>query len=151
MADLMLVLLKIIFLSILILCFFNCQECRAAGCRSLAEAKAYIEQKRKRELEATVQKAKETKEGNQVVASSKVMQKAARPMNREKGESDGSPRNIIDNHKIRGAGLDSGSKDLLSATFDDWDIIGLPGSELLSEHVSAPGTGIMPVAFILCF
>nr|XP_010907578.1 transcriptional adapter ADA2 [Elaeis guineensis] len=110
------------------------QECRAAGCRSLAEAKAYIEQKRKRELEASAQKSKESKEGNQVVASSKVMQKTARPMNREKGESDGSPRNTIDNHKIKGgAGLDSGSKDSLF-TSDDWDITGLPGSELLSEH-----------------
>ncbi|KAH7673318.1 transcriptional adapter 2-alpha protein [Dioscorea alata] len=114
------------------------QECRAAGCRTLAEAKLYTEQKRKRELEMSAQK---TKESGQVVTASKLPQKAGRPMGREKLESDGSPRNIVDSHKIKGAGFDSSSKDSPSATmghptpkpFDEWDIIGLPGADLLNE------------------
>ncbi|XP_039130763.1 transcriptional adapter ADA2-like isoform X2 [Dioscorea cayenensis subsp. rotundata] len=114
------------------------QECRAAGCRTLAEAKLYTEQKRKRELEMSAQK---TKESGQVVTASKLPQKAGRPMSREKLESDGSPRNIVDSHKIKGAGFDSSSKDSPSATmghptpksFDEWDITGLPGADLLNE------------------
>ncbi|KAJ8479853.1 hypothetical protein OPV22_023580 [Ensete ventricosum] len=65
------------------------QECRAAGCRTLAEAKAYTEQKRKRELEASTQNSKE----NTRVHSGQV--------------------------SVR--------------SFDEWDITGLPGTELLSE------------------
>ncbi|RZS23765.1 hypothetical protein BHM03_00056748 [Ensete ventricosum] len=122
---------------------FNCQECRAAGCRTLAEAKAYTEQKRKRELEASTQNSKEN---TQVHSGSKLVQKANQPLNKEKGENDGSPRNTIDNHKIKGGtGLDSGGKDSLSTatgqvsvrSFDEWDITGLPGTELLSETITA--------------
>ena len=120
---------------------FNCQECQAAGCRTLAEAKAYTEQKQKRELEASTQNSKEN---TQVLSGSKLVQKANRPLNKEKGENDGSLRNTIDNYKIKGAtGLDSGGKDSLSTatgqisarSFDEWDITGLPGTELLSETV----------------
>ncbi|THU74195.1 hypothetical protein C4D60_Mb04t30810 [Musa balbisiana] len=115
------------------------QECRAAGCRTLAEAKEYTEQKRKRELQASTQNSKEN---TQVLSGSKLVQKANRPLNKEKGENDGSPKNTIDNHKIKGGtGLDSGGKDSLSTatgqvsvrSFDEWDITGLPGTELLSE------------------
>ncbi|XP_064962106.1 transcriptional adapter ADA2-like isoform X1 [Musa acuminata AAA Group] len=115
------------------------QECQAAGCRTLAEAKAYTEQKQKRELEASTQNSKEN---TQVLSGSKLVQKANRPLNKEKGENDGSLRNTIDNYKIKGAtGLDSGGKDSLSTatgqisarSFDEWDITGLPGTELLSE------------------
>lgn len=72
------------------------------------------------------------------------MQKASRPLNREKGENDGSPRNTNDDHKIKGGiGLDSGSKgspsanagQLAARSFDEWDITGFPGAELLSEIV----------------
>ncbi|XP_065033498.1 transcriptional adapter ADA2-like isoform X2 [Musa acuminata AAA Group] len=115
------------------------QECQAAGCRTLAEAKAYTEQKQKRELEASTQNSKEN---TQVLSGSKLVQKANRPLNKEKGENDGSLRNTIDNYKIKGVtGLDSGGKDSLSTatgqisarSFDEWDITGLPGTELLSE------------------
>ncbi|WOL07682.1 transcriptional adapter ADA2 isoform X2 [Canna indica] len=115
------------------------QECRAAGCRTLAEAKAYTEQKRKKELEVSAQHSKEI---SQVLSGGKLVQKASRPLNREKGENDGSPRNSVDDHKIKGnTGLDSGSKDSSSTTggqvpsklFDEWDITGLPGTELLNE------------------
>ncbi|KAJ0963543.1 hypothetical protein J5N97_028665 [Dioscorea zingiberensis] len=113
------------------------QECRAAGCCTLAEAKLYIEQKRKRELEMSAQKAKESGQA----VTSKLPQKAGRPMGREKLESDGSPRSIVDNHKIKGAGFDASSKDSPSATmglatpksFEEWDITGLPGADLLNE------------------
>lgn len=77
----------------------------------------------------------------QIVASGTSMQKGNRPMNKEKGESDGSPRIISDNHKvIGGTGLEPGGKGspMLQAStklFDEWDITGLPGTELLSETV----------------
>ncbi|CAL9117340.1 unnamed protein product [Musa textilis] len=115
------------------------QECRAAGCRTLAEAKAYTEQKRKREREVGAQNSKEN---TQILSGGKVAQKANRPLNREKGDTDGSPRNTTDNHKIKGStGFDSSGKDSPSTTtgqvsvrsFDEWDITGLPGTELLSE------------------
>ncbi|XP_042438386.1 transcriptional adapter ADA2-like [Zingiber officinale] len=115
------------------------QECRSAGCRTLAEAKAYTEQKRKRELEANAQNSKES---SQVLPGGKLMQKASRPLNREKGENDGSPRNTNDDHKIKGGiGLDSSGKGSPSANagqlaarpFDEWDITGFPGAELLSD------------------
>lgn len=115
------------------------QECRAAGCRTLAEAKAYTEQKRKRELEVGAQNSKEN---TQILSGGKVAQKANWPLNREKGDNDGSPRNTTDNHKIKGStGFDSSGKDSPSTTtgqvsvrsFDEWDITGLPGTEFLSE------------------
>ncbi|XP_065012596.1 transcriptional adapter ADA2-like isoform X1 [Musa acuminata AAA Group] len=115
------------------------QECRAAGCRTLAEAKAYTEQKRKRELEVGAQNSKEN---TQILSGGKVAQKANRPLNREKGDNDGSPRNTTDNHKIKGStGFESSGKDSPSTTtgqvsvrsFDEWDITGLPGTEFLSE------------------
>ncbi|KAG0465977.1 hypothetical protein HPP92_020141 [Vanilla planifolia] len=111
------------------------QECRAAGCRTLAEAKMYTEQKRKKELEATVSKAKEA---SSVVNNSKVLQKSNRPMNKEKTDSDGSPRSMVDNHKIKGSTVLDSNSPLISGqssfrSFDDWDLTGLPGAELLSE------------------
>ncbi|XP_074557948.1 transcriptional adapter ADA2-like isoform X2 [Curcuma longa] len=115
------------------------QECRSAGCRTLAEAKSYTEQKRKREPEANAQNSREN---SQVLPGSKLMQKTSRPLNREKGENDGSLRNTNDDHKVKGGiGLDTGSKDSPSTnagqvtvrSFDEWDITGLPGAELLSE------------------
>ncbi|XP_042373362.1 transcriptional adapter ADA2-like [Zingiber officinale] len=115
------------------------QECQSAGCRTLAEAKSYTEQKRKRELEPNAQNSRKN---YQVLPGSKLMQKTRRPLNREKGENDGSLRNMNDDHKVKGGiGLDTGSKDSPSTnarqvtvrSFDEWDITGLPGAELLSE------------------
>ncbi|KAL5987945.1 hypothetical protein ACLOJK_035706 [Asimina triloba] len=110
------------------------QEARSAGCRTRAEAEAYLAQKKKREAEANARKAKET---NQLVGNGKVLQKANRPV---KGESDGSPRNIVDNHKKGSTALESSGKDASSAaigtvikSLDEWDITGLPGADLLSE------------------
>ncbi|PKA58661.1 Transcriptional adapter ADA2 [Apostasia shenzhenica] len=109
------------------------QECRAAGCRTLADAKMYIEQKRK-ELEAN---AKKTNETSPVVNNGKVLQKANRTLSREKIETDGT----VESLKVRvGASIDSAGKDLSLATgqaslklFEEWDIRGLPGTEFLSE------------------
>ncbi|XP_077216285.1 ADA2 2B isoform X2 [Tasmannia lanceolata] len=115
------------------------QEYRAAGCRTMVEVEQYEAQKRKRESEANALKAKES---GQLAASGKVPQRANRPMNKEKGESDGSPRSAIDNHKIKGpTGSESGGKDSYSTTtvqaitksLQEWEITGLPGAELLSE------------------
>jgi len=104
------------------------QECRSAGCHTLAEAKIHIEQKRKKEYELNAQKVKES---GQVIPNNKSGQKMNRPM---KIEVDGSldPKN-------GGTGLDSGGRDSPKTTghtsvkqWDDWDIVGLPGAELLS-------------------
>nr|WLQ69508.1 MYB protein [Zingiber officinale] len=85
------------------------KECQSAGCRTLAEAKSYTEQKRKREPEPNAQNSRKN---SQVLPGSKLMQKTSRPLNREKGENDGSLRNMNDDHKVKGGiGLDTGSKD----------------------------------------
>ncbi|EER90868.1 transcriptional adapter ADA2 [Sorghum bicolor] len=98
------------------------QECRSAGCRTLAEAKIHIEQKRKKEYELNAQKAKESS----LIANNKSVQKMNRSM---KIESDGN----LDPKK-GGAGLDSPKTTGLTSVkqWDDWDIVGLPGAELLS-------------------
>ncbi|XP_068668217.1 transcriptional adapter ADA2-like isoform X1 [Aristolochia californica] len=116
------------------------QECRAAGCRTLAEAARYEAQKRPQESEVN---ARKPKDGSSLVPTGKVAQKSNRPTNREKVESDGSPRSIVDNHlKAKGGqlGLESGSKDpsstpaqAMSKLLEEWDITGLPGADLLSE------------------
>eukprot|EP00268_Persea_americana_P032310 TRINITY_DN3172_c0_g1_i1.p1 TRINITY_DN3172_c0_g1~~TRINITY_DN3172_c0_g1_i1.p1 ORF type:complete len:597 (-),score=135.98 TRINITY_DN3172_c0_g1_i1:296-2086(-) len=111
------------------------QEARAAGCRTRAEADAFLAQKRKKESEANARKAKET---GQLITNGKVLQRANRPM---KGESEGSPRSAVDNPKMKGSiGLESGGKDSSSTTtgantksLDEWDITGLPGADLLTE------------------
>lgn len=99
------------------------QECRSAGCRTLAEAKIHIEQKRKKEFELNAQKAKES---SQLMSNNKSVQKMNRPM---KIEPDGN----LDPKK-GGAGLDSPKTTGLTSVkqWDDWDIVGLPGAELLS-------------------
>ncbi|PAN44992.1 hypothetical protein PAHAL_9G086500 [Panicum hallii] len=99
------------------------QECRSAGCRTLAEAKIHIEQKRKKEYELNAQKSKES---GQLIPNNKSVQKMNRPM---KIESDGN----LDPKK-GGTGLDSPKTTGLTSVkqWDDWDIVGLPGAELLS-------------------
>ncbi|XP_020570652.1 transcriptional adapter ADA2-like isoform X2 [Phalaenopsis equestris] len=114
------------------------QECRVAGCRTLAEAKMYTDQKRRKEAEANAQKAKEPTAliNNN---NNKLMQKINKPISRDKID-EGSPLSMVDNHKIKVAGLDSSSKDSpltsgqpILRSFDDWDVTGLPGADLLSE------------------
>lgn len=104
------------------------QECRSAGCRTLAEAKIHIEHKRKKEYELNAQKAKES---GQLIPNNKSVQKMNRPV---KIESDGN----LDAKK-GGAGLDSPKTSGPTSVkqWDDWDIVGLPGAELLSASVSA--------------
>ncbi|XP_042479356.1 transcriptional adapter ADA2-like isoform X2 [Macadamia integrifolia] len=106
------------------------QEARSAGCRLSAEADRYIEQKRKKEAE---ENARRVKESTQSGPSGKVLQR----INRPKGEPDGSPRG-----GVKGSmGLDSSGKDQSSTVvkqatacaLDDWDIMGYPGTDLLSE------------------
>ena len=107
---------------------FIFQECRSAGCRTLAEAKIHIEQKRKKEYELNSQKSKES---GQLIPNNKSVQKMNRPM---KIESDGN----LDPKK-GGTGLDSPKTTGLTNVkqWDDWDIVGLPGAELLSSSVSS--------------
>ncbi|PIA58225.1 hypothetical protein AQUCO_00500280v1 [Aquilegia coerulea] len=104
------------------------QEARDAGCRTSAESNRYIDLKRKREAEEYERKAKESA---QLGPGGKLQQK----MSRIKGEPDTSSRG-----SIKGMCLESSVKDTSSTTaghafansLDDWDVTGLPGSELLS-------------------
>lgn len=103
------------------------QECRAAGCRTRAEADAYIAQKKKREAEANAQKVKESTP----VGGSKVLQKSNRTI---KGESPASPCGITDDNRTRGATGNNGKDSASTAkSLDDWDVTGLPGADLLNE------------------
>lgn len=103
----------------------------------MAEAKAYIEQKKLRELEASINK---TKLDSQASSSSKILN-ANELSNKEDGLSDGSPPNI--NEGNGGSGLELDGKDpssvatmqVISKSFDVWDVTGLPGVDLLSETV----------------
>ncbi|XP_059662873.1 transcriptional adapter ADA2-like [Cornus florida] len=106
------------------------QEARAAGCRTSAEAERYIAQKRKKEVEES---SRRVKESTQAGPSGKFLQRA----NHLKGELDGSPTG-----GARGStGLDSSGKDSssttagqsISSSLDDWDISGFIGADLLSE------------------
>lgn len=72
------------------------KESRAAGCRTLAESKMFTEQKRKKEMELSAEKARES--GQTVVK-----------------------------------GTESGGRVNSTRPFDEWDVTGLPGAELLSE------------------
>ncbi|XP_026448037.1 transcriptional adapter ADA2-like isoform X1 [Papaver somniferum] len=106
------------------------QEARAAGCRTSAEANRYHEQKRKREAEESAFKGKES---SQLGASGKFLQRVNRPKNEPDGSS---PRGGLKGS----AGFESGGKGLSTAPalgfascLDDWDLTGLPGSDLLSD------------------
>lgn len=116
------------------------QEYRAAGCHTLAEGEQYAAEKKKREAEASQKKSKES---CQLAASGKVAQRANRTTNRERGEGDGSPGGMVDNQKIKStagqapvgnntcpaaAGQKGAKKSLIQ-----WDIMGFPGVELLSD------------------
>ncbi|KAJ3702100.1 hypothetical protein LUZ61_005805 [Rhynchospora tenuis] len=112
------------------------QICRAAGCRTISEANAYLEQKRKKELEASMQKSKEGGIG----ASSKpqVQHKAINRPNMMKvggAESDaGSPRSTVLDGK-KGGSMDSpvgSTAGSARSGWEDWDLTGLPGTDLLS-------------------
>ncbi|KAL8150968.1 hypothetical protein V2J09_020776 [Rumex salicifolius] len=84
------------------------KDARAAGCRTAIEAERYIGLKRKREAEENARRAKDSVEA--------------------------SPRG-----SLRGSAsfLDSSSTTAsqpLPNSFDDWDITGFPGADLLSEN-----------------
>lgn len=102
----------------------------------MVEAERFRAQKRLQESEAN-----KPRESGSEVPSSKMAQKSNRPMNREKGESEGSVQAVVDSHqKIKGVstGVVNG-KDLSSTipkSLDEWDVTGLPGAELLSDNVS---------------
>lgn len=103
----------------------------------MAEAERYRAERRLQESEAN-----KPRESGSEAQSSKIVQKSNRPMNREKGESEGSVQAVVDGHqKIKGVttGVVVNGKDLSSTiakSFDEWDVTGLPGAELLSDNVS---------------
>lgn len=103
------------------------QEARAAGCRTSAEAHRFLEQKRKKEAEESVQRVKES---GQAGASGKVLQ---RP-NSLKGEVEFSPHGVArDSIGLQPFGNDASST--IASSLDEWDITGFVGADLLSETV----------------
>ncbi|KAF9590383.1 hypothetical protein IFM89_034093 [Coptis chinensis] len=105
------------------------QEARDAGCQTTTESERYLDQKRKKEAEENARKAKENVLPG---PGGKLQQK----MNRTKGEPDNSPRG-----SVKGStGMELSVRDTFSTTaghtianpLDDWDMTGLPGSDLLS-------------------
>lgn len=116
---------------------FLFQTCRAAGCRTISEANAYLEQKRKKELEESMQKFKEAGAS----LKPQVQHKAINRPNMMKvggAESEvGSPRSTILDAK-KGSSTESpvGSTGAARSGWEDWDLTGLPGTDLLSVTVS---------------
>lgn len=103
------------------------QEARAAGCRTVAEANRFIEEKRKKDDEES---AHRLKEGIQISQSGKVLQRT----NNLKGEVDGSPRGAAKG--LQPFGKDSSSTttgQAISISLDDWDINAFLGADLLSD------------------
>lgn len=108
------------------------QDVRIAGCRTLAEAERYVEQKRARESEENIRRLKENTQSG---PSGKYLQRAGH----FKVEHDSSPRGVG-----RGPEMMDCCNDLSSTTaphgvgsaVDIWDVSGFSGAELLSEAVS---------------
>lgn len=111
------------------------QECRRAGCRTLAEADQYKLEKKKRE-EAALRKAKESPA---YLPAGKGLQRSNRNPTKEKidgGELDSSG-NHADSQKGKGGltTISSGAIENMnkaSSKSGTWDLTGLPGATLLS-------------------
>ncbi|XP_052207012.1 transcriptional adapter ADA2-like isoform X5 [Diospyros lotus] len=106
------------------------QDARAAGCRTSAQAERYIEQKGKSEAGES---ACRLKDGAQAGPGGKFLQRA----NHLKSEPDSSPcGNERGSSVAESVGNDShstnGGQAILSS-LDNWDVIGFPGADLLSE------------------
>ncbi|XP_078161901.1 ADA2 2B isoform X2 [Carex rostrata] len=127
------------------------QICRAAGCRTISEANAYLEQKRKKELEESMQKSKEAGAS----LKPQIQHKAINRPNMMKvggAESEvGSPRSTILDAK-KGSSTESpvGSTGAARSGWDDWDLTGLPGTDLLSvtEKRLCCETHLLPVHYL---
>ncbi|KAL6999906.1 hypothetical protein U1Q18_001060 [Sarracenia purpurea var. burkii] len=106
------------------------QEARAAGCRTSSQAERYIEEKRKKEAEESAHKLKDSA---QVGPSGKFLQRGTHL----KSEPDSSPRGNGRGSSISdSAGKDSLSTNVgqvISSSFDSWDISGFLGADLLSD------------------
>eukprot|EP00252_Welwitschia_mirabilis_P026515 TRINITY_DN8728_c0_g1_i1.p1 TRINITY_DN8728_c0_g1~~TRINITY_DN8728_c0_g1_i1.p1 ORF type:complete len:589 (-),score=136.18 TRINITY_DN8728_c0_g1_i1:409-2175(-) len=114
------------------------QEYRAAGCRTLAEAEQYVEEKRKKDAETNCKRPKELAQ----VTASKIPQRGNRASNKER-EGDGSPGGTVDSLNPRNSvGQQHPASDPCNQTTDQkgvlkllpWNITGLPGVQLLSVH-----------------
>lgn len=104
-------------LTIFVICFFILQEARAAGCRTSAEAGRYLEQKRRREAEENIRRVKESAQGGP--------------------SSQGAQNEFMASESV---GKDANSRtagQATSSSLNDFDIMGWPDAELLSETVSA--------------
>lgn len=123
---------------------FCSQEMRAAGCRILAEGETYIVEKKKKELEGSVKKAKDN---TPFLQGGKLTHRSNRYMKRETGDGEPSPSGELrSNQKPRSGGHQSisGGNGLNTASSKDTkksggvsDLAGYPGMESLSFTVSS--------------
>lgn len=119
------------------------QEYRMAGCHTLAEAELYGSEKKKRETEANLRKAKESAP---YLYSGKSTHRANRYLNREKEVEAASSGSVRDATKPRASGphhLPSGSSLLATSGGKSskrsgvaLTLAGYPGVDLLSPTVS---------------
>ncbi|KAG6549158.1 hypothetical protein Mapa_009384 [Marchantia paleacea] len=115
------------------------QEMRAAGCRILAEGETYFLEKKKRESEGSVKKAKDN---TPFLQGGKLTHRSNRYMKRETGDGEPSPSGELrSNQKPRSGGHQSmsGGNGLNTASSKDVkksggvsDLAGYPGMESLS-------------------
>ncbi|KAL5729714.1 Transcriptional adapter ada2 [Ranunculus cassubicifolius] len=100
------------------------QEARDAGCRTSAESDRFIEHKRKKEAEETARKAKELPSGNNKLQQQQKLM----------------------NHSNSSLKVETETNSL----DDDWDITGLPGSDLLTttEQRLCSETKMLPSLYL---
>lgn len=111
--------------------FFPVQEARAAGCRTYAQAERYIEHKRKHEEE---ENARRVRDNAQVALDGKFLQRVSH----FKGEPESSPRGNAHGPAVSPFGKESSSTSggqAITNSFNNWDVNGFPGADLLSKIV----------------
>lgn len=128
-----------------------------AGCHTLAEAELYGSEKKKRDTEASLRKAKES--ASYLYSGKSTTHRANRYLNREKeGEaaSSGSAREVPKG-RVGPPILPSGSSLLAGAGGKDskrsgvpLDLAGSPGVDLLSHAVRQPMSSSIAVLVALC-
>ncbi|KAJ3669481.1 hypothetical protein LUZ60_011431 [Juncus effusus] len=114
------------------------QEARSNGCNTLGEAKVYIDQKRKQQQIETLKSRPLSTKRPSIVKSG--------------GDSDsGSPRStVLDAKKGLDSPSGSGSVGCARSAWDEWDMTGLQGADLLSasEHQLCCQYRILPVHYL---
>lgn len=119
----------------------NVQEMRSAGCRLLAEGELYWSEKKKKDTEVTIKKARD---GPTFLQGGKVTHRSNRYMKRETGDGEPSPSaDVRSSQKPRSSGHHSHSSGTVKVVKKSAilpDLTGYPGMEMLSLAVSISAT-----------